>query len=506
MRNTLRVMSVAMILALVFGMFGTGSALASARDAQWVVSVTYQNVGDGPATIVVDFYSEGSATPVNFNPLGTGNQLAKGAAASFFIGSVSGLGTGSWRGSAVMSSDQPIVATVVQFSQQAGFSVRLLSNGFSASDASNQFLIPSVLFNRFNETTVFSVQNTETQDAKVTVSMVDASNGSVAATKTWVIPGGSSKYVEMDNPALTGLASGLTTFNGSATISAVLNSDGTTPAKVVAAASGLFTNKNIGANVEGVPSSRAANTLYMATALCRAFGMDTNYAVQNASQTDDASVTVTYKNLDGSTAGTDGPFTISKGQKRSFGACAVTGAGFSGAAVVTSTGAPIVALGKAAVSVASPKPDTANIYTAFLGEPAGSSKLSLPFIRWAADGDYLSSSNTGGAQRANIAIQNLEDTPVLVDVKYYGKDGGTAIATQTLTINGKSKGNSNANAAGALGQQGMKPNSFGYYTDGKFGGAVVVEANSANPTAKFIAIARVGIPGYAEDYNGVPVP
>jgi hypothetical protein len=52
----------------------------------------------------------------------------------------------------------------------------------------------------------------------------------------------------------------------------------------------------------------------------------------------------------------------------------------------------------------------------------------------------------------------------------------------------------------------MNPGEFGYYTDNTFGGAVVIEADAANPAAKFIAIARVQHPGAGEDYNAVAVP
>ncbi len=507
MKATVRIVSIATVLALMLGVLGAGAAFAQARDASWVVSVTYQNVGTAAATVIFDFYAEGSGTPISINPLGTGNTLAAGAGASFFIGGVNELPAG-FRGSAVVSSDQPLVATAVQFSQAAGFKVRLLSNSFQSTDASNQFLIPSVLEKRFNETTIFSIQNTENQDILATVKLYDADNaGAQAASKDWLIHGGSSKYIEMDNPALTGLPASTTTFNGSAILTAVMNSDKTTPAKVVAASSGLYTNKNIGANVEGVPLSRAANTLYMATALCRAFGLDVYYAVQNASLTSSGSVTVNYFNLNGSPAGTDGPYTIGHGQKKSIAVCDHTAAGFSGSATITSVGAPIVALGKASVSLLSPRADTADTYTAFLGEPGGSSKSALPYIRWASDADYLSSSNVGGAQRATLAIQNLEQTATIkVNVKYYGNSGGSPIATEQLTIAPKSKGNSSPVTASALGKQGMKAGSFGYYTDGKFGGAVVIEADPSNPNAKFIAIARVQAPGVAEDYNAVAVP
>ena len=178
---------------------------------------------------------------------------------------------------------------------------------------------------------------------------------------------------------------------------------------------------------------------------------------------------------------------------------------YSGSAKLTSTGAPIVAIGKAQGS-AGAGAATADVFTAFLGEPQGSSKMALPFVRWANDANYNNPANVGGKQRSFIAIQNLESTTIKVNVKYYAKSGGSPVGTQTLTIAGFAKGNSDANSAGALGVAGMNPGEFGYYTDNTFGGAVTVEADSTNPTAKFIAIARVQHPGAGEDYNAVAVP
>lgn len=497
---------VALVLALVFSAFGVAlPAAASARTASWVVSVTYQNVGLNPAEVSVDFYSEGSGTPITFNPLGTGNTLGVGAGASFFIGNV-GVPTG-FRGSAVMNSTEPLVATVVQSSQQPGFRVRMLSNGFSEGDSSNQYLVATALENRFNRTTIFSVQNAAAAAIQATIKLYDADNaGALAGQITHVIPAGSSKYIEMDNPATTGLPVATTSFNGSAIITAVLDSDGTTAAPVVAAASELFTNKDVGANFEGVPLSRAGNTIYMATALCKKFELDVNYAVQNASLLDNAEITVQYFDQTGTLKTTDGPYTIGPGQKKSIIGCnpssGVDMTDFTGSAQISSTGAPIVAIGKAAPS-AGASPAKENVFTAFLGEKTGSSKIALPYVRWANDANFAAS--TGQRQRATLAIQNLDTAEIKVNVKYYGKLGGTPLATQVLTIPALSKANSSASAAGALGLDGMNAGEFGYYADGTFGGAAIIEAHPDTPNAAFIAIARLAFPGYAEDYNGQPV-
>jgi hypothetical protein len=503
-RNVLKGLSSLLILSLVLAFTAHPSFAATpARSAKWVVSVTYQNLGTKATPIQVLFYPEGNSTPVTYDPL-SGGTLAAGAGESFFVGNVSGL-AGGFQGNAVMSASEPLAATVVQFSQEAGYKMRLLFNGFSNTSVSNQYLVATALFNKFARTTIFSIQNTESTDIKATVNFYDADNaGNLAATKEFNIPANSSKYIEMDDVNDTGLT-GKTTFNGSAIV--VAKTAAGANANVVASAGEYYTDRAVATSFEGLPLSAAATTLYMATALCQRFNLDTFYAVQNASLTDNAKITVTYKNLDGSTKATDGPYDIGPGQKRSIITCSPSDktnmAGFTGAAVITSQGAAIAAIGKAQNSTAAGSAGTADVLTAFLGAKEGASKLALPFVRWASDARFAAS--TGGQQRTFIAIQNLESSEVKVDVEYYNSSG-TLVATHPLTIAANSKGNSDAKTAGALGKGGMNADEFGYYPGNKFGGAVIVRANAANPNAKLIAIARVQHPGAGEDYNAVPIP
>ncbi len=62
-----------------------------------------------PATITLMFYAEAAATPITINL----PELAKMAGTSIYVGSVGDIANG-FKGSAVMSSNQPIVATMVQ--------------------------------------------------------------------------------------------------------------------------------------------------------------------------------------------------------------------------------------------------------------------------------------------------------------------------------------------------------------------------------------------------------
>jgi hypothetical protein len=505
----------ALVLALALSVFGgVSTASASARTASWVVSITYQNVGTDPTSVEVDFYAEDSSSAITFCPLAptcaekdqAQYQLADGAGASFFIGRVGDINEG-FRGNAVMKSQQPLVATVVQFSQDAGFKMRLLSNAFQADDGSTQYLVATTLLEKFDRTTVFSIQNTQASDVTATVNFYDAdNNGALASSIDHDIKGNSSKYIEMDNTADTGLSAGTTVFNGSAIVTVPEGS------AVVAAASELYTDINVAANFEGLPLANTGQTMYMATGLCRSFSLDTFYAVQNASLTTDTEITVTYRDKDGNEVATDGPYDVNRGGKKSIRTCDPSDGtdmtGFTGSAVIESDTTDIAVIGKAQCSVPLDQycqVDKVDVFTAFLGEPQGYSKIAMPFIRWGSDARFNDPANNGGVQRSFIAIQNLESNQIKVDLKYYDKNGGLA-NTHTLTIPGLSKGNSNADLANALGFGSMNPGEFGYYTDGSFGGSVIAEAHTDNPNAKFIAVVRVQNPGAGEDYNAVFAP
>lgn len=503
MTNLRKLGAFIVLAALVFAfVLGSASSVeAQARDANWVVSVTYQNVGDAPATLVVNFFEEGSTTPIPFDPL-DGGTLAAGAGRSFFIGNVANVPAG-FQGNAVISSDQPLVSTVVQLSQDPGFRVRMLYNGFQASDADSTYFVATVLKNQFNVTSVFSIQNTEDETIDATITFVDSTNGSTLTPITHAIPAKSSKFIEMDDPADTGINANQ--FNGSAIIEAEKQSGG--DANIVAAVSEYFTNKDIAADFEGLPLSRAANTIYMSTGLCEKFGSDTFYAVTNASLNQSATINVEYFNPDGTSKTTDGPYNIGAGQKKSIITCEPSSnanmSGFTGSAIITSTGAPIVVIGKAQGSLGAPQPTTTDLFTAFLGEPGGSSELAIPYIRWANDANYNVNSNF---QRSFVAVQNLENVQIKVNANYYDKDGNLA-GTHLLTIPASSKGNTDASLApGALGFGNMVDGSFGYYNDNTFGAGVVLTAHPDNPNAEFIAINRTAYPNVAEDANAVPVP
>jgi hypothetical protein len=354
-------------------------AQGSSYNTNFITSITYQNVGTAMATITFTFYPT-SGSPISFN-----RTLAANAGASLYVGDTSELSGFSGQGSAVISSDQPIVATIVQIPQSTSVRNRPLSNGFGSNDGSNNVLIATVLKNKFNppQTTKFSIQNADSTSVDVTLRFFEVGSATPIYTDTFSLNVGTARF--FDAGTIGGLG---TSFNGSAVIQA--------SGKVVATAIEASTNPKVSA-FEGV--AQGSNTIYMPSALCN-FGttlQSTAYAVQNTSTSNSANVTVTYKNLNNNTVATVTD-TILPGSKKSFLTCDVISGSFNGSATITSTGAPIVAIGKV-YSASYPA-----LGTAFVGASAGASKLAAPYVRWT---ETRFDTNAGNRQRAFIAIQNV---------------------------------------------------------------------------------------------------
>jgi len=468
----LRLVTALVILAIAFAGF-IPNVQAQAYSTSYTTSVTYQNVGTAATTsLQVLFY----ALPTTTTPITiTRPNLAAGAGTSLYIGSLAEISAG-FRGSAVMQSDQPLLATLVQLPQgSATVKNRPLSNGFSSGAA--QSLIATVIKNTYDTNTVFSVQNVDSQTNNIAIKFYDTS-AALIDTITASIEPGASFYVD------AGLEAGLgASFNGSAVITA-LRSD-LTNGNIISSAMELAIVGTGNKAFEGVATG--SMTFYMPSALCEAFGgTNTAYAVQNTSLTTATNVTVTYSN--GATEAQN----ILPGAKKSFIACNAAGmaTGFSGSATVVSATTPVVAIGKAY---------GLGLSTAFVGASSGSARVALPYVRWASNANWAA----GTQQRVNLTIQNVGGAAITGDilVQYIDRDGvvvGTHTITADLAVGTKT--NSNATNAGLT--------EFGVYAGPQYGGGVLVIAPAGSQIA---VVARVSTQVSAgvfasEDYNGMAAP
>lgn len=462
---------IALILTITMASFST-PVNAAAYGSSFVTSITYQNVGTGPATVTINFYTQASGTAI---PI-TRPELPAGAGTSLYVGSLTEI-TSGFLGSAVMSSNQPIVATLVQLGSGT-VKNRPLTSGFSGG--ASYVLIPTVLKNMYGYHSMFSVQNVDTDIADITLTFVPVS-GSPIEYDIDNLPSGAAKYIDMGNFPTISAAS----FNGSVKINAVKD-DTTTPGAVVASSMELQIAGDLAYAFEG--ASESAPKIYMPSALCN-YGPNHNttsaYAVQNTS-TASINVQVQYSN-----GNIDGPYALAAGAKRSYDGC-VTGnaTGFLGSAVITATGGNIVAVGKIYGG---------GLSTAFLGFPSGGAKVSLPYIRWTT-----AHWEDGTRQRAYIAIQNVGTSALAegtVNVKYYDKNG-VLVGTHPLgAIAVGGKVNSNPSNIGAAADE------FGTYPDGSFGGAAIVEGPGGSQLAVVVRIQTYigGGNSVGEDYQGVAI-
>lgn len=494
MRRQLSLLLVIMALLVASGNFATSvSAQSSAYNTNFITSITYQNISNANATVTFTFYppSGSSASPITFN-----RTLAANAGASLFVGGASELSSFSGQGSAVISSDQPIVATVVQLPQSTTVRNRPLSNGFGSNDGSNNVLIATVLKNQFNQTTKFSIQNADTSTINVTLRFFRVGEATAVHTETFSLNVGTARFFDAGTISQLG-----TSFNGSATIQAT--------GKVVATAIEATIDSSYRVSAfEGVGTAQFSNTVYMPSALCNFGGslQRTAYAVQNTSTTNSATVTVSYRDANNNVVATQSA-TILPGGKQSFQTCDAFSpppTNYNGSAVITSTGAPIVAIGKVFAITSAPA-----FLTAFVGAGSGAQKLAAPYVRWTNTRFDI---NPGNRQRAFIAIQNVgTGASGNILVKYFDRNG-VLVGTHTInSINPGQKTNSNPTQATlSSGQTPDKLTEFGY--DGTaIGGSATIECT--NPGCQIVAVIRIASANsatnpndiVAEDYNGIPI-
>lgn len=465
-------------LSLVLVSFANVSA-QSATNQVWTSSITYYTPSDTAGQMTVTYYAS-SGTAYSASAI----TLSPHKAGSLYIGSVSTVPEG-FAGSAVLSADVPIIATYVQFaSGTAGAQYgRMLYNGFSSSDAASTFYVPTVLYQKFGSTSRIGVQNVESSQITARLKFYAVGSATPTATKDVVIPAMSSYIFTPAN--ITGLAVG---FNGSM----VVTTDETGGGNIVAASEETNDAGRAAYAFEGV--SQGANTIYMPSMLCsyRTEQQTSYYAIQNAG-TSDASVDVTFYNTAGAEVGSMTPINLAAGAKVSLNPCTYgVPAGTSGSAVIQSTGAPVIAIGKISA--------TNGMVTAFVGQSSGGTSVAAPYVRWAADpaSDF----------RAYVAVMNIGGAAATNIVANYYDGNGALVATHNLATTSKPlaqfiKTNTDPATAGALN---ATYNDFGFHPAG---GAI--EFTSDQPIVVVARLAR-NVSGlgtvtmFAEDYNAVLVP
>jgi len=276
----------------------------------WYSTATIQNVGSATANVNLAVYPQGtgSASTASFT-------LDVGASKVFVAGGNNASGTvdvspplASGSGSAVISSDQPVVAIgSIQNNQLSAFPGLGVSGGNAAeffrgaSQAGTSLFYPVVKNNFFGRTTVFSIQAAGS-DASITAT-IRANNGSIH-TKTLTIPANRSVFL-VPNDFTPPMASGscgsdvntspcfgslsITSSSGSIVGAYIEFQTAQSPAQLVLAAS-MFAN------------TEADNKIYCPVIKSEFVGRTTGMTIANTSNAD-VTVNVTYKVYQGANVG-----------------------------------------------------------------------------------------------------------------------------------------------------------------------------------------------------------
>lgn len=276
----------------------------------WYSTATIQNVGSATANVNLAVYPQGtgSASTASFT-------LDVGASKVFVAGGNNASGTvdvspplASGSGSAVISSDQPVVAIgSIQNNQLSAFPGLGVSGGNAAeffrgaSQAGTSLFYPVVKNNFFNRTTVFSIQAAGS-DANITAT-IRANNGSIH-TKTLTIQANRSVFL-VPNDFTPPMASGscgsnantspcfgslsITSSSGSIVGAYIEFQTAQSPAQLVLAAS-MFAN------------TEADNKIYCPVIKNEFVGRTTGMTIANTSNAN-VTVNVTYKVYQGANVG-----------------------------------------------------------------------------------------------------------------------------------------------------------------------------------------------------------
>lgn len=135
-----------------------------------------QNAGSGDAHVTVNYSDGTSATATILQGAAATFDQAKESHASPFVGS------------ATVTSDQPVVAAVME----VGTSILFAYSGFASTSASTSPVMPLINANNAGIQTGIQIQNTGTQSTQVTVSYTASAGGGTNCTETQTIANGKS--------------------------------------------------------------------------------------------------------------------------------------------------------------------------------------------------------------------------------------------------------------------------------------------------------------------------
>lgn len=559
MRRT--ILQLGLVFVLVIASFGTAQAATNAYDAKYVTSISYMNVGTKPANLNLTFYGDSACDPSPTPPTppdvceltyqlidtsGAARVIPSMASASLSVSAVSSLTT-RVRYGAVVTSNQPLIATMMQVANDSVIRTQPISNGFRASDASGTIVLPSAMKSCFSDelTTRFSIQNAGAATLSDVTFSLKWPNGDDAYTvpSPLTLAAGDVQHFDLASITVGSTPAGVTlptgcAFNGSAVISSATGS-------LVATAVELSTVNKYANSFEGLPGTTAdgATTLYFPSAMCRVnYGdgeQSSSYAVQNLNTTTPANIAVAFTYQVRASNGNLGAVTtrtlnlsIPAGGKGSIPGCDASKNLVGNTNNATGTGMPVAAVGSAVVTsnhkvVGLQKVSGGGISAATPAIISGGNEVYTPFVRYSVG--CFSARPTAAAcrgesrQRTLFAVQNIGGAPAKIKMSLYDYRGcmvGTYTTPSTVLQGAKISLNPTSATISSPTTDCLDMpaslNEFGYtFVGGNMiysGSAVFESLNAAGlaPASSIAVVARVlsqtPLGQTGDDYNGTPYP
>lgn len=156
-----RAFSISVVLLVSLLITVVASAQSNLPGGGWWSGQQVQNVGDDTATIIITAYDKDSTSTYEAQ-----DSIATGASTTFMPSDFSGMPTG-FQGSAVVSSDQPIVAMVNVTNREAAGGALGIAGGEAAAQyqgidgdaVANTLYFPIAKAGHYDKTTTFYIQN-----------------------------------------------------------------------------------------------------------------------------------------------------------------------------------------------------------------------------------------------------------------------------------------------------------------------------------------------------------
>jgi len=453
-----------------------------------VTGINVQNLSTtDDATVNLDLYPQGGGTVV---PLASNDMISKSSAKTYYLGNYPSIGSGSY--SLVISSSQPAAAVArTDWSSTGGAAI------YTSTETSNDIIIPLVTKAFANQTSQFTVQNTDTENDinDVVIKLFDRGSSTPrVVTQPQSIAKGSSKTWTMNDAIWgslpnTGLDLGTTGYLGSIEITSL------TP--LVAQSFIDVSGSPAVAGFNGVAKSSASDTLYCPLVRANYYG-DTGINIVNVTD-NPITATIVFKSAAGSpNTGTytqtlsvpanslaiafqgpggnsrSAPTNLPAGTGQTMSNPTPTNTGFYGSATVTFSGGEGMAVVNDTKFGAGWAVKTQSSYNCV---PAieGGTKFALPLVR----SFHLS----GQKLTTGITFQNMTNNPVTVSFQLFNYDGSSQpCSPANLCTNIPIPANGSANVWSGFwtGLPTVPPSQGGY---GWYGSAIVT-ATGGNITVE----------------------